>query len=149
MLALKNFLSSRCVQAKADVSSQKRALKLACTLIHEAFPFVPANEIMDGLIQRERLGSTALGEGIAIPHCRSPYASNAICALIQLQEAVDFGAADNQGVDVIFVLVVPEDAQDEHLKILALLTEKLSNHVFRERLREAKSDGALYECAIS
>lgn len=149
MPSLNNYLSPRCVRAKADVSSKKRALKLASTLIHESYPFIPANEVLDGLIQRERLGSTALGNGIAIPHCRSPYASDAICVMLQLKEGVDFDATDNQAVDLVFVLIVPEDAHDDHLQLLALLAEKLSNEAFRDKLRAADEDGVLYQCAIS
>ena len=75
--------------------------------------------IYRALLAREKLGSTAIGEGIAIPHCRINECAEAAGCLVTLQEPIDFGPADGRDVDVIFVLLVPEEATQAHLNLLA------------------------------
>jgi PTS system nitrogen regulatory IIA component len=130
-------------------SSKKRVLENIAGLISENSPSLNAGQLFDSLIARERLGSTGLGNGIAIPHCRLDDCNAVIGSLIKLAQPMDFDAMDNQLVDLLFVLLVPSKAQDEHLNVLATLAERFSNTEFNQRLRAAKDNQSLYEAAIS
>ncbi|MCV6609988.1 MAG: PTS IIA-like nitrogen regulatory protein PtsN [Amphritea sp.] len=127
--------------------SKKRVLEIAAQHIAEQHPELVADEIFTGLINRERLGSTGIGEGVAIPHCRLTDYQSPIGLLIQLREAIDFDAIDGRPVDLLFILLVPAEACDQHLQTLGNLAELFSQENFRERLRQAESDDALYTAA--
>lgn len=92
-------------------------------------------DIFDALITRERLGSTALGHGVALPHSRLADIKEPIAAMITLSDGVDFEAQDGQPVDLLIGLLVPERCNDEHLKILAALAQRFSDNYFRDELR--------------
>jgi nitrogen PTS system EIIA component len=128
--------------------SKKRALELLANTIAQDVPNIEAEDLFRRLIARERLGSTGIGHGIAIPHCRVENCTGTVGALITLSEAVDFDAIDSQPVDILFAMLVPEEAHDEHLQNLAALAGALSNTEFREKLRSATSNQELYQAAI-
>jgi PTS system nitrogen regulatory IIA component len=130
-------------------SSKKRVLERISQLISEDIPALEYSTLFKNLIAREKLGSTAIGEGIAIPHCRMSMCDEVTGALIRLQEAVDFEAADDKPVDLLFVLLVPEQACDEHLQALAELAGLFNREDFRTALREAGDSQQMYEAAIS
>ena len=102
-------------------------------------------DILDALIARERLGSTGLGHGIALPHSRMRDLAEPLAALVTLREGVDFQSADGEPVDVVLGLLVPEDCNDEHLRILATLARRFSDAGLREALRESEDGEALLE----
>jgi len=89
-----------------------------------------ARPIFDSLIGRERLGSTGLGHGVALPHGRFNQSQRAVGAFVKLKKGVDFDAIDRQPVDLVFGLLVPDHYTDEHLKILAYLAEMFSDRAF-------------------
>jgi PTS system nitrogen regulatory IIA component len=93
---------------------------------------------------RERLGSTGLGEGVAIPHCRIP-CKRAMGAFLQLSKGIDYEAVDAQKVDLLFTFVVPLEETTAHLELLASLARMFNNSENRKRLRSCGSDGELYE----
>ncbi len=130
-------------------SSKKRILENIASFISEDFPALNANQIFEHLISREKLGSTGLGNGIAIPHCRIKDCNRIIGSLIRLDEAVDFDAMDGVPVDLLFVLLVPEEVQNEHLEVLAKLAEMFSDPDFCKQLRQAKTNDALYQLAAN
>ena len=99
-------------------------------------------DIFDALITRERLGSTALGHGVALPHSRLANIKEPIAAMITLSNGVDFEAQDEKPVDLLIGLLVPERCNDEHLKILAALAQRFSNNYFRDELRTFGTDQA-------
>ena len=101
----------------------------------EAPPAVSDMDILDALISRERLGSTALGHGIALPHSRMRDLVEPLAALVTLKDGVDFESGDGEPVDVVLGLLVPEHCNDEHLKILATLAKRFSDDALRETLR--------------
>ena len=105
--------------------------------ITDAPPELNANEIFDSLLSRERLGSTGVGYGVAIPHARYEGATDAIGAFMRLDQPVDFDAMDREPVDLVFGLLVPEDCTDEHIQILAQLAELFSDPQLRTALRTA------------
>lgn len=101
--------------------------------------------VRDALMARERLGSTGLGHGVAIPHGRSAAIVEARAAFVRLSEPIEFGADDRQGVDLIAALIVPAHFTDQHLKLLAELAELFSDTSLTDALRAAPDATAMYE----
>lgn len=134
-----------------DVSggSKKKVLETAAGLIAQQLPELDANELFDSLISREKLGSTGLGEGIAIPHCRASHCSTAIGSFIKLESPVDFDAIDRTPVDMLFVLLVPQDAHEEHLNILSKIAALFSDDSRRKQLRDTQSADSIYDALVT
>lgn len=148
-MQLSSILSPERTLCGAPASSKKRVLENAAGFIAESLHDINRDELFANLVSRERLGSTGLGEGIAIPHCRLKNMQGVAGSLITLAEPIDFEAIDDRPVDILFVLVVPEDATDEHLKTLAGLAELFSQPAFCEKLRKAEDSKTLYQAAVS
>jgi nitrogen PTS system EIIA component len=144
MVDLRPILDRSSTRNDADAPSRKRALELASDLLAATHPELSARALFDGLMNRERLGSTGLGEGVAIPHCRID-CPRILGAFIKLAQPVDYDAPDGDPVDLLFVLVVPPREQSAHLEVLATLARVFQDPANRERLRAAGSDDALYE----
>ncbi len=133
----------------ADVTSKKRALEVVSELFSiDSKETLSAHKIFESLINRERLGSTGLGKGIAIPHARVPNIEVASAALVKLKEPIDYGAIDDQPVDILFALLVPEHYTDEHLQILAELAEILSNSALCIEIREKTSAEPIHKLLV-
>jgi nitrogen PTS system EIIA component len=105
----------------------------------------PSEEIFESLLTRERLGSTALGNGIAIPHGRVKSCQDATAVFILLEEPVDYDAPDNQAVDIIFAIMVPEQADEAQLKCLAAIAKVLSEPSVVAQIRHAHCGDALLQ----
>ncbi|MFZ1641959.1 MAG: PTS sugar transporter subunit IIA [Candidatus Contendobacter sp.] len=129
----------------SEVTSKKRVIEVLSELLAMGQVGLTARPIFDSLIGRERLGSTGLGHGVALPHGRFSQSRQAIGAFVKLRQGVDFDAIDRQPVDLVFGLLVPDHYTDEHLKILAYLAEMFSDRSFCQQLRETNSDQALFE----
>ncbi|MBI3776183.1 MAG: PTS sugar transporter subunit IIA [Gammaproteobacteria bacterium] len=146
-MQLSDILAAQRVRAGAQASSKKRALELLSQLLAE-----PADstqqEIFESLTARERLGSTALGYGVALPHGRMKKITGTRGAFVQLVQGVDFDAADRTPVDLLFAIVVPEQCTEEHLELVAQIAELFSNEATRTRLRQAKDTGQLLEILV-
>lgn len=121
-----------------DVSSKKRVFEQA-GLLFENNQHVARSQVFDSLFAREKLGSTGLGQGIAIPHGRIKGLKEAVGAMVRTRQPIPFDAPDGQNVQLIFVLLVPERATDLHLQILSELAQMFSDPKFRSRLLEAAS----------
>lgn len=147
--AIDSILTPERTVKSAPVSSKKKVLEYLGGFIAEHIPESSADEIYERLLNRERMGSTGIGEGIAIPHCRLKQCEKTFGVLLQLEEPIDFDAIDQQPVDLIFALLVPEEATDEHLKTLSMLAQKLSQADYREALRNSPDSLNLYQRAIS
>lgn len=106
------------------------------------------NEIFEAFLARERLGSTTLGLGIALPHIRCPYITAPVGALIKLPQAIDFDTQDKEKVDLVFALIVPEETENTHLLILAHLAKLFRQPTFRTQLRNTQDNMSLYNTAI-
>lgn len=145
---ISNILApSRC-NAQVDGGSKKRVLELTAKIIAQDYPTLSDNELFSQLIGRERLGSTGIGLGVAIPHCRVSNCAGAIGVLLTLEEPIDFEAVDDQKVDVIFALLVPDEAHEQHLQTLALLAKTFSEPENLVILRQSGNDKTLYDNAI-
>ena len=128
--------------------SKKRVFERAAEAMGGALN-LSSETIYRALLAREKLGSTAIGEGIAIPHCRINECAVAAGCLVTLQKPIDFGSADGQDVDIIFVLLVPEEATEAHLKLLAALARSFSNAEVRDRVRQTQDPEALKQLLVS
>jgi len=134
--------------SEQSLLSKKRVFERAAEAMGAALNLRSEN-IYRALLAREKLGSTAIGEGIAIPHCRINDCSEAAGCLVTLQDSIDYGSADGQDVDVIFVLLVPEEATEAHLKLLAALARSFSNAQVRDRVRQTQDPEALKQLLLS
>jgi PTS system nitrogen regulatory IIA component len=119
-----------------DASSKKRVFEQAGLLFENNHGIARAS-VYDALFAREKLGSTGLGQGIAIPHGRIKGLKEARGAFLRLATPVQFDAADGKPVDMIFVLLVPEAATEHHLQLLSELAQMFSERAFREQLAAA------------
>lgn len=144
-MQLSELLTPERVVCNLQALSKKRVLEEISELISSGEPKVTTNEVFESLLARERLGGTGIGQGVAIPHGRLKNISQAIGAFIKLQDAVDFDAIDNQPVDLLFAMLVPEDSTAEHLQILASIAAMFNDEQTREKLRQATSAGELYQ----
>jgi PTS system nitrogen regulatory IIA component len=143
MNLIAKLLPAQNVAPALDVSSKKRVFEHA-GLLFENNQNVARSQVFDSLFAREKLGSTGLGQGIAIPHGRIKGLKEAVGAMIRMQEPIPFDAPDGQPVNLIFVLLVPERATDLHLQILSELAQMFSDRAFREQLLAAQSADAMY-----
>ena len=121
------------VVTNLSVTSKKRLFEQA-GLLFENNHGIERSKVFDSLFARERLGSTGLGEGVAIPHGRIKGLKEALAAVVRLAEPIPFDAPDDQPVRLLVFLLVPEHATEEHLEILSELAELLSDRSIRESL---------------
>lgn len=146
-MQISQFLDiSRC-RSQVSGRSKKRVLELVAELASQDAPGLAAEALFDGLLERERLGSTGLGNGIAIPHCRIDNCTRVTGVLLTLDDGVDFEAVDDEPVKLVFAIVVPNEDSSTHLEVLATLAETLSDEAQHRRLLECTSDGELYQVA--
>ncbi len=127
-----------------DATSKKRVFEQA-GLIFENNHGIARAEVFDSLFAREKLGSTALGQGIAIPHGRVKGLRNALGAFFRLSSPVQFDAPDGNPVTLVFLLLVPEQATEQHLQILSELAQMFSDRTFREKLNATADAGEVRE----
>jgi nitrogen PTS system EIIA component len=132
------------VIADLDVSSKKRVFEHV-GLLFENNHQVARSQVFDSLFAREKLGSTGLGQGVAIPHGRIKGLKDALGALVRLKQPIAFDSPDGQPVGLVFVLLVPDRATDVHLQILSELAQIFSDRAFRERLLAAPDAAKLHE----
>lgn len=116
-----------------EVTSKKRLFEQA-GLMFENNHGIERSKVFDSLFARERLGSTGLGEGVAIPHGRIKGLKEALAAFVRLAEPIAFDAPDGQPVRLLVFLLVPENATEEHLELLSELAELLSDRAVRDQL---------------
>jgi PTS system nitrogen regulatory IIA component len=148
-MQVEDILTPQRCHSRINGVSKKRVLTIISELMAEQVPAMDANTVFNALMAREQLGSTGLGNGIAIPHCRAPRCPAIIGMLITLEEAIDFDAIDGKPVDILFVLVVPEEETDEHVKTLASLAELFSDEDFCFTLRQTADAEDMYNIAIT
>lgn len=149
MISIEKILTpSRCL-VNVLGGSKKRVLEQIAHLISSDQADIDEDDLFENLIARERLGSTGFGNGIAIPHCRMPGCTTPVSAVLRLEAPVDFDSIDGEPVDLLFVLLVPEQATDEHLELLRQIATILENPATLETLRNASSNEALFNAVIA
>lgn len=148
MIRLEQILTPARSKVNVPGDSKKSVLEYIAQLIAADLPDINENTLFESLVAREKLGSTGFGNGIAIPHCRLIGCTTPISAVIHLATAVDFDAIDDEPVDLLFVLLVPEQATDEHLELLRQIASIFEQDSIRERLRNAPDSAALYQAVL-
>ena len=139
------LINPKRIRYSQEVSSKKRVLEQFSQLFSESTSNLTQGKIFDSLIERERLGSTGFGKGVAIPHSRIQGLKQPLAAFIKLDHGIDFDAMDNEPVDLLFALLVPEDSTEEHLQLLAQLAQMVSEPDLCSQLRSADDQSSLYE----
>ena len=144
MKLLSQFLSPENIVLDVAVTSKKRALEQVALLL-ENNQGLERSGVFDSLFARERLGSTGLGHGVAIPHGRIKNISKPCAAFARLAQPVSVDSPDGEPVDLLLVIIVPEEATQQHLDILAEVARRLSNDSVLESLRRTTQPSAVYE----
>lgn len=148
MSRLAAILPAEQVLVDVEATSKKRVFEEAGLLFEQLHSFSRAT-ITDSLMARERLGSTSLGNGVAIPHGRIAGLKAPTIAIFRLAKPICFDASDEQPVQLLIFLLVPETAIQRHLEILAEIAEMLSNEELRQRLLQAPNAAALHQTVMN
>ena len=149
MVTLDQILAPERVRSNVPAASRKRTLEVLGEILASADPELSAQAIFDRLVARERLGSTGLGEGCALPHARAPGLDRTVAAFLRLRRGVDFDSPDHEPVDLVFGLLVPEESTDEHLEILAAIARVFSDERVRSSIRSADEPTRIREVLVN
>jgi PTS system nitrogen regulatory IIA component len=131
------------------ISSKKRLIEVLSQYLATNTQALPANRIFQALIERERLGSTGLGKGVAIPHTRVPGITDTIAVMLTLAAPINYDAADNQRVDIVIGLLVPEDGDQYHLEHLARLAAILRDKTTCDNIRSIQDPEELFNLLLA
>ncbi|MEM6665160.1 MAG: PTS IIA-like nitrogen regulatory protein PtsN [Pseudomonadota bacterium] len=142
-MELQDFIKENAVIAGLKVSSKKQLLRELSEEVAKHLS-VDEREVFDTLLQREKLGSTGVGNGVAIPHGKLKALDHVFGLLVTLDQPIDFDAPDNGPVDLIFVLLAPESAGADHLKALARIARLVRTGDAAAKLRASRTAAALY-----
>lgn len=148
-MLISDILKPETVQCDIDTGSKKAALEILAGLIADTDPGLTQTEVFGCLLAREKLGSTGLGKGIALPHGRLKHVNRTLGAFVRLKSAIDYDSMDKIPVDLLFALVVPEKSTQEHLDILAQLAEKFSDAKTLKKIRARRSSADIYHVLVS
>jgi len=146
-MPLSEFLSAQRIVVLDDAGNRDAVIDAAARLLVDGTGGDTA-AIADSLRQRERMGSTAIGHGVAIPHGRNAAFGATRAAFLRLSPAVDFNAADGEPVDLVFAMAVPADFNQQHLQLLSDIAERCADPAFRAALRQAPDAQALREVLL-
>lgn len=138
MSEITNFLTEESIIMDCDSKSQKNTLEVLSNKMAE-LTSTNKDEIFQKLYEREKLGTTAFGNGIAIPHARIEGIQNAKIIILKLTKAIDFNSIDGNKVDIVMSLFVPNDNNKMHVELLSSIASLLDNQVFREKIRTANT----------
>lgn len=132
-----------------EATSKKRVLENLSRLLAANSEALSAEKIFQVLLERERLGSTGLGKGVAIPHARVPDLTHTVAAMLTLSEPVEFEASDGQPIDIAFGLLVPEEDSENHLQHLSRLVTLFRDAECCSKIRQAGNAEAVFEYLLS
>lgn len=138
-------LNKRLVQVDLHVDSKKRALEIIGACFADQHSELDATPLFEALMARERLGSTGIGQGVAIPHCRATGITSCMAGIFRLEHPINYDAIDNQQVDIVVALVVPEEEPKAHLELLANIAEIFNNHSLCTQIRQAPEANDIYQ----
>lgn len=142
-MQLVNILSQDCTRSAVQCSSKKRILELISEIAAPKLE-INAQIIFESLLAREKMGSTGIGQGIAIPHGKISSQAKALGVLLTSEAPIEFDAIDKKPVDLFFALLVPEDQCQQHIATLSQVASRLDNKQICKELRQAKSDEILF-----
>ena len=142
-MPLNDLISPNAILPHLQAATKKQALQDLSDRAGQVSG-LPAREIFDALLQRERLGSTGVGSGIAIPHGKIAKVKSIFGVFARLDRAIDFDAVDSIPVDLVFLIMAPESAGADHLKALARIARVLRDPMMAAKLRAAHDSSAIY-----
>ena len=148
-VSVSSYLTLERVQVGLQVSSKKRLLERMVQLLMEGNPLLDRKTVVQVLSERERLGSTGIGNGVALPHGRVSGLDRPIGAFAVLDGSIDFDALDKKNVKLVFGLLVPADCTEEHLQILAHLARMFSDDSLRGKLERSRSCQQAYDLIVN
>ena len=148
-MLISDLLSPERIQFDVHSSSKKRLLEMISQELAKNSGSLTQREIFESLCARERLGSTGLGKGVAIPHGRVKGSDTVEASFIRLKKPLPFDAVDGEPVDLLFAMAVPEQCNEDHLKLLAQVAELFSDPELLSSLREADNSGTLLQLLSS
>ena len=143
-MQLSEILTTSCTSCDVAVTSKKRILEKICQLAANQVVDIDQDELLESLLDREKMGSTGIGNGIAIPHGRLPNAHKAVAVLITTQQAIDFDAIDDRDVDIFVALFVPENSCQEHLDTLKSIAKLFSDKKVLKQVRKCSDNQTLF-----
>ena len=141
---LKFLLQPDCTKVLTDCKSKKKILEQIAHLASEKLPHLSSADVFESLMNREKLGSTGIGNGIAIPHGRIKQSDKPVAVLLVTSQGVNYDAIDKRPVDIFCALLVPEDQCDTHLSTLASIAKTFDNKEILRKIRSAQSDQDLF-----
>jgi PTS system nitrogen regulatory IIA component len=147
-MTISALLSPQRIFLDVEVSSKKKLLELIANIVADQAQ-LKESSIYSNLLNRERLGSTGLGHGFAVPHARVENLEQTIGCLFRLKEPVNFEAPDNQPVDLVFTIIIPQEATEEHLMILSSLAKLFSQSDLRNAIHHATSKDEIAQIILS
>lgn len=142
---LHEVLSVDRIETACQLSSKKRLMEKITSLLLQGRSQLDRKTVLQTLIERERLGSTGIGHGVALPHGRINGLDDVIGAVVILENPLDYDAIDNQPIKLAFGLLVPADANEQHLKILAYLARLFSDETLRDRVFNVTSNNDAFD----
>lgn len=143
------MINEDCTKHAVLFNSKKRILEYISELAHQHLPHISRHDILDSLMSREKLGSTGIGKGIALPHGRLKNTEQTIAIVLVNQHPIEFDAIDKKPVDIFFALLVPEEQCKEHLSTLSSIAKTLNEKATLKMIRNAESDKELYEILLN
>jgi nitrogen PTS system EIIA component len=138
-MKIMDFLSADAITINLNSTDKKSAITELVEALHKAKKIKKPQEIIDVVLEREKLGSTGIGQGVAIPHGKTDTVTEQMGALGISQKGVQFNSLDGEPVHLIFLLVGPVEVAGQHLKALSRISRLFKDKFFRQALREAKS----------
>lgn len=149
LMALAEIIKPESVLCNAHARSKKHCLEILSELLVRPTPEIPADNVFENLVERERLGCTGLRMGVAFPHCRIEGLKESNAAMIKLSESIDFDSADGEPVDLVIGLLVPSELDEEHYADVNTITCILSDDQLRSDLRKCNTSNELYETLLT
>jgi fructose-specific phosphotransferase system IIA component len=144
-MKISELLSISTIKINMESTTKKEALAELLDVLVSAKKIVDKDEVLNALLEREKLGTTGVGQGIAIPHAKVDSVDNICVALGVSKSGINFNSLDGEPVQIIFLFVAPPKAASEHLKVLAKVSQLLKDRYFRDPLKEATSAKEIIE----
>ena len=145
MMKLQDILTKDCTHCLVSIHSKKRILEEVCSIAVNKISGLDQHQLLESLMTRERMGSTGIGNGIAIPHGRIQSDQQVVAVLITTEQPIEFDAIDNRPVDIFIALFVPEDCCEEHLSTLQSIAQLFSDKNNCKQLRKCRDNEQLFD----
>ena len=143
-MTLQDILTLDCTQCAVPAMSKKRILEQICLLAAEKIGNCNASDLLESILNREKMGSTGIGNGIAIPHGRLSNTDKTMAVLFTTEKGIDFDAIDNKAVDIFICLFVPQDSSQDHLNTLQSIAQLFSDRKTAKQVRKCTNNLELF-----